>query len=118
MIELKVGGVPEHFNLPWHLGMEAGLPEHIDVALTWRDYPDGSGAMAAALRAGELDAALLLTEGAVAGVANGGGFKIASLYTDSSLIWGIHVPARSGFLKVADIRSARTPSDASPSRGG
>ncbi len=107
MIELKVGGVPEHFNLPWHLGRETGVPERIGVALTWRDYPDGSGAMAAALRAGELDAALLLTEGAVAGVANGGGFRIASLYTESSLIWGIHVPARSRFMRMADIRGAR-----------
>jgi ABC-type nitrate/sulfonate/bicarbonate transport system substrate-binding protein len=83
------------------------VPERVGVALTWRDYPDGSGAMAAALRAGELDAALLLTEGAVAGVANGGGFGIASLYAESSLIWGIHVPARSRFMSVADIRGAR-----------
>ena len=107
MIEVRVGGVPEHFNLPWHLAAEAGVPERIGVVLTWRDYPDGSGAMAAALRAGELDAALLLTEGAVAGVANGGGFGIASLYTESSLIWGIHVPAGSRFMSVADIRGAR-----------
>jgi len=107
MIELRVGGVPEHFNLPWHLAIEAGIPERIGVRLTWRDYPDGSGAMAAALRAGELDAALLLTEGAVSGVANGGGFKIASLYTESSLIWGIHVPAASRFKSVADLRGAR-----------
>ena len=107
MIELKVGGVPEHFNLPWHLALEAGVPKRIGVGLTWRDYPDGSGAMAAALRAGELDAALLLTEGAVAGVAIGGGFGIASLYTESSLIWGIHVPAASRFMAVADIRGAR-----------
>jgi len=107
MIELKIGGVPEHFNLPWHLAAEAGVPERIGIRLTWRDYPDGSGAMAAALRAGELDAALLLTEGAVAGVANGGGFRIASLYTESPLIWGIHVPAASRFMAVADIRGAR-----------
>src|SRR6185436_2022101 len=107
MINLRVGGVPEHFNLPWHLAMEAGVPERLGIGLTWRDYPDGSGAMAAALRAGEIDAALLLTEGAVAGVANGGGFRIASLYTESSLIWGIHVPAGSRFKRVDDIRGAR-----------
>ncbi len=107
MIKITVGGVPEHFNLPWHLTMEAGVPQRLGIELTWRDYPDGSGAMAAALRAGELDAALLLTEGAVAGVANGGGFRIASLYTESSLIWGIHVPAGSRFMRVADLRGAR-----------
>jgi sulfonate transport system substrate-binding protein len=107
MIELKIGGVPEHFNLPWHLAIESGLPERLGVRVIWRDYPDGSGAMAAALRAGELDAALLLTEGAIAGVANGGGFRIASLYTESSLIWGIHVPGASRFKRVEDIRGAR-----------
>jgi len=107
MNELTIGGVPEHFNLPWHLAIEAGVPGRVGVTLRWRDYPDGSGAMAAALRKGELDAALLLTEGAVAGVANGGGFGIASLYAESSLIWGIHVPARSRFNEVADIRGAR-----------
>src|SRR5258706_12606274 len=107
MIELKVGGVPEHFNLPWHLGLEAGVPQRIGVGLTWRDYPDGSGAMAAALRAGELDAALLLTEGAVAGVANGGGFTIAGLYTGSALIWGIHVAARARFMRGGDFCGAR-----------
>ena len=105
-IALRVGGVPEHFNLPWHLAIEAGVPRDLGIDLTWRDYPDGSGAMAAALRARELDAALLLTEGAVAGAA-GGGLQIASLYTDSSLIWGIHVPAGSRFRSVADVRGAR-----------
>lgn len=107
MIELRVGGVPEHFNLPWHLAVEAGVPGELGVKLNWRDYPDGSGAMAAALRSGELDAALLLTEGAVAGAANGGGFGIASLYTESSLIWGIHVPAASRFKRVDELRGAR-----------
>lgn len=106
MIDLKIGGVPEHFNLPWQLCLEARAPERLGIGLTWRDYPDGSGAMAAALRAGELDAALLLTEGAVAGAA-GGGFGIASLYTESSLIWGIHVPAASALRSLADVRGAR-----------
>lgn len=106
MIQLKVGGVPEHFNLPWHLSREAGDPERLGIALEWRDYPDGSGAMAAALRAGELDAALLLTEGAVAGCA-AGGFRIVSFYTDSPLIWGLHVPAVSALQTVEDVRGRR-----------
>ena len=63
--------------------------------------------MAAALRSGELDAAMLLTEGAVAGVASGGGFGIASLYTESPLLWGIHVPAALGLHAVDDLEGAR-----------
>ena len=63
--------------------------------------------MAKALRDGELDAALLLTEGAVAAIADGAAFKIVSLYTDSPLVWGIHVPATSRFRSEADLRGAR-----------
>ncbi len=107
MIKLAVGGVPEHFNLPWLLALERELPAALGIELDWRDYPDGSGAMAAALRAAEVDAALLLTEGAVAGAAAGGGFSIASLYTESPLIWGIHVPSSSSLRAEADIRGRR-----------
>ena len=107
MIKLVIGGVPEHFNLPWHLALEARRFAAWDIEVSWRDFPDGSGAMAKALREGQLDAALLLTEGAIAGVADGGGFQIASLYADSPLLWGIHVPAASRFRAVAEIRGAR-----------
>jgi sulfonate transport system substrate-binding protein len=107
MIKITIGGVPEHFNLPWHVAVESGAPARLGIDLRWRDYADGSGAMAAALRSGELDAALLLTEGAVAGVANGGGFAVASVFTESPLIWGIHVPAASALYSVADVRRAR-----------
>ena len=107
MIKLRIGGVPEHFNLPWHLAIEARRFEFRGIAVEWRDYPGGSGAMAKALSAGELDAALLLTEGAVAAVAGGATLKIASLYTDSPLVWGIHVPAVSRLRSEADVRGAR-----------
>jgi ABC-type nitrate/sulfonate/bicarbonate transport system substrate-binding protein len=107
MIQLRLGGVPEHFNLPWLRLLESAELGLLGIQAEWRDVPEGSGAMAAALRAGELDVAMLLTEGAVAGVANGGGFKIVSLYTESPLLWGIHVPAASALAGVADIRGAR-----------
>jgi len=107
MIRLRVGGVPEHFNLPWLLALDAGRFRPLGLELTWRDYPGGSGAMAKALRDGELDAALLLTEGAVAGIADGAPFKVASLYTESPLLWGIHVPATSRLKTVADVRGVR-----------
>jgi sulfonate transport system substrate-binding protein len=107
MIKLKFGGVPEHFNLPWLLALERRGFEPLGLEVDWRDYPGGSGAMAKALRDGELDAALLLTEGAVAAIADGARLKVASLYTDSPLIWGIHVPAASRFRSVADLPGAR-----------
>lgn len=107
MISLSIGGVPEHFNLPWHLVLESNVPAELGIDAIWQDFPDGSGAMAAALRERRLDAAMLLTEGAVAGIAASGGFDVVSLYTESPLLWGIHVPAESRFASVADIRGAR-----------
>jgi len=104
MVNIKIGGVPEHFNLPWVRLAESRALD--DLGVVWRDVPEGSGAMAAALRAADLDAAMLLTEGAVAGAA-AGGFKIVSLYTVSPLIWGIHVPARSSLQTVDDVRGRR-----------
>jgi sulfonate transport system substrate-binding protein len=106
MISLVIGGVPEHFNLPWRLLIEAGEPARSGFDVRWQDFPDGSGAMVAALREQRLDVAMLLTEGAVAGVA-GGGLKIVSLFTESPLIWGIHVPSASRLRTVDDIRGAR-----------
>jgi sulfonate transport system substrate-binding protein len=107
MIRLRIGGVPEHFNLPWHLALEARRFEDLGIEVAWRDYPGGSGAMAKALREGELDAALLLTEGAVAAVSDGVPLAIVSRYTDSPLIWGIHVPAASRFRAIEELAGAR-----------
>jgi len=107
MIRLRIGGVPEHFNLPWHLALDARRFDALEIEVAWRDYPGGSGAMAKALRGGELDAALLLTEGAVAAVSDGVALEIVSLYTDSALVWGIHVPAASRFRAVEELAGAR-----------
>lgn len=103
-VRLRLGGVPEHFNLPWHLLLESGALTRAKIDASWRDYYGGTGEMAEALDAGDVDLAMLLTEGAVAAVARGGQFRIVSVYTASPLIWGIHVPASSALYTVADLR--------------
>ena len=45
MKNIKIGGVPEHFNLPWHLALEEGLFEKADVSVEWIEFPEGTGAM-------------------------------------------------------------------------
>ena len=67
---LRVGGVPEHFNAPWHTAAKAGLFAERGIDVRWTDFPGGTGAMAKALRDGELDVAILLTEGIVAAAAH------------------------------------------------
>ncbi|MFK8016311.1 MAG: ABC transporter substrate-binding protein, partial [Gammaproteobacteria bacterium] len=92
---LRIGGVPEHFNLPWRLLLESGDLRRAGIDASWRDFGEGTGSMAAALDNNDIDMAMLLTEGAVAAIAKGGRFRIVSVYTKSPLIWGIHVPGAS-----------------------
>ncbi|MGV3588877.1 MAG: substrate-binding domain-containing protein [Adhaeribacter sp.] len=100
---LKIGGVPEHFNLPWHQAIQEGLFRNEGLDIHWQDYPGGTGAMAKDLRRGDLDVAVLLTEGIVADIAKGNPSKIISVYVASPLIWGIHVPAQSDLNSVAEL---------------
>lgn len=95
MQTLRIGGVPEHFNLPWHQAMAQKEFEKAGISLEWKDYPGGTGAMMQDLRNDELDIAVALTEGVVAGIVNGQSCRILQLYVKSPLIWGIHVAASS-----------------------
>ena len=95
---LKIGGVPEHFNLPWHYALEQKWFEEKGIDLQWTDYPGGTGAMNTALRNGTLDAAVILTEGIVTDIVNGNKSKIVQWYVKSPLVWGIHVANGSKIL--------------------
>ncbi len=60
--------------------------------------------MTQGLREGELDMAIVLTEGIVAEIARGAALKIIQVYVASPLIWGIHVAAHSGITNIDEIR--------------
>jgi len=103
MINLRVGGVPEHFNLPWHLCLEEGLFEKAGINVQWTDFPGGTGAMTRELRHDGLDVALVLTEGIVADISLGNRSKIVSFYTSTPLQWGVHTTAYNKFEVVKDV---------------
>ncbi|SOC80274.1 ABC-type nitrate/sulfonate/bicarbonate transport system, substrate-binding protein [Salinimicrobium sediminis] len=107
MRKIKVGGVPEHFNLPWHLGIEEGAFRSNGVDLTWRDFPDGTGAMCKALRNKEIDVAVILTEGIIKDILNGNEALIVQEYIASPLIWGVHVAAESNFRTPEDLKNQK-----------
>ncbi|MEX1131895.1 MAG: ABC transporter substrate-binding protein [Flavobacteriales bacterium] len=90
---LRIAGVPEHFNLPWMLALERRAFVRACVDLKWRTVPEGTGAMCELLRNGELDLAIMVTEGAVRDILNGNPAKIVASYVDSPLTWGVHVGA-------------------------
>ncbi len=56
------------------------------------------------LRDGELDMAVLVTEGAVRDILNGGPHRIVSTFVESPLPWGVHVPARSDLREPAQLK--------------
>ncbi len=107
LVSVRVGGVPEHFNLPWHLGTETGAFSKTGVDVIYTDYPGGTGAMTAALRSDELDVAIVLTEGCVTDILNGNRSRVVKTYVQSPLIWGIHVAASSNIESIEQIRGKR-----------
>jgi ABC-type nitrate/sulfonate/bicarbonate transport system substrate-binding protein len=104
MIGLKIGGVPEHFNLPWRLAIEEGRFREIGLDLHWSDMGGGTGQMIRGLETGALDIAVLLTEGITKSILEGLKAKIIQIYVVSPLHWGIHVPFKSDFKTVDDLK--------------
>ncbi len=99
-----VGGVPEHFNLPWHLAIEQGLFEKAGLKVQYKDFPGGTGALSRALQSGELDLAVVLTEGIAASILNGNPARIIKTYVQTPLIWGVHVAADSDIQSESDMQ--------------
>ena len=107
MKAIKITGVPEHFNLPWHMCIENGEFEEVGIDLQWTDVPEGTGKMCQMLRDKETDIAVILTEGIVKDIIAGNDSKIVQIYVKSPLIWGIHVDANSKFQKISDLENTR-----------
>ena len=107
MKKVNIGGVPEHFNLAWYLTLKNGEYKAEDINLRWHDYYGGTGAMTKALRSGEIDMAVILTEGIVKDIIEGNPSKIVQTFVETPLIWGIHVAANSSFKTIEDIKGTR-----------
>ena len=107
MKKINIGGVPEHFNLAWYLTLKNGEYKAEGINLRWHDYHGGTGQMCKGLRDGDIDLAVILTEGIVKDIIAGNPSSIVQTYTQSPLIWGIHVAADSKFKNINDIKGTR-----------
>ena len=107
MKKFQIGGVPEHFNLPWYLTLSTKKYTKEGINLRWKDYPSGTGAMCKALREKEIDMAVILTEGIVRDIIDGNDCKIVQVFVKSPLIWGIHVAQDSKYMKIEDLRGTK-----------
>lgn len=89
-MKLRIGGVPEHFNYPWYFAIENSTFNRFGLEVEWVDVKGGSGAMTKMLEEGELDLALVLTEGIIKHITKGGKARIIQQFVKSPLIWGVH----------------------------
>ena len=107
MKTVRIAGVPEHFNLPWHLCIDNGEFEEVGIDLQWTDVPEGTGKMCQMLRDNETDIAVILTEGIVKDIISGNTSSIVQTYVESPLIWGIHVAAESQYQTLSDLENTK-----------
>lgn len=107
MKKVNIGGVPEHFNLAWYLTLKNGEYKSEGINLRWHDYYGGTGAMCKALRTGDIDIAVILTEGIIKDIIDGNPSSIVQTFVETPLIWGIHVAEKSKFKTIEDIKGSR-----------
>lgn len=106
-MRLRIGGVPEHFNLPWLLAIEDRAFDALDVELEWINFPGGTGSIMAALDNRYIDLATPLTEGAVTSIAAGNRSRLVRTWVDSPLLWGVHVASTSTAQTFDDLVGQR-----------
>jgi hypothetical protein len=104
---IKIAGVPEHFNLPWHLAIENNEFKTQNIDLQWTNVPEGTGKMCQMLRNSKTDIAIILTEGIVKDIVAGNDASIVQIYVQSPLVWGIHVAAKSNFKTIEDLKNKK-----------
>lgn len=107
MKSVKIIGVPEHFNLPWHLAIEEGAFAQRGIDLQWEDIPEGTGKMCQLLQNGETDLAIILTEGIIKSITEGNPSRIIQEYIATPLLWGIHVGAKSSYQLLSELEHTK-----------
>lgn len=107
MKSVKIIGVPEHFNLPWHLAIEEGAFAQRGIDLQWEDIPEGTGKMCQLLQNGETDLAIILTEGIIKSITEGNPSRIIQEYITTPLLWGIHVGAKSSYQLLSELEHTK-----------
>ena len=107
MKKVRIGGVPEHFNLAWYLTLKSGAYKKENINLRWKDYFGGTGEMCQALRNDEIDIAVVLTEGIIKDIIDGNPSKIVQVFVKSPLIWGIHVANSSKYHTIQDLKGTK-----------
>ncbi|NNC96284.1 MAG: ABC transporter substrate-binding protein [Chitinophagales bacterium] len=104
---IRIAGVDEHFNAPWHIGINSGSFMDHNIAVEWYTAYGGSGEMSKLLRDNKVDVCVLLTEGIITDIINGNPSKIVGNYIQSPLTWGVHSGASNPLDNYNDAFSGK-----------
>ncbi|KAK8062368.1 hypothetical protein PG997_014465 [Apiospora hydei] len=105
---LRIGYVPEHFSTPLYFAQK-----HFGLQATLTPFPSGTGHMITALRDGEIDVGIGLTEGWIAGLGKedtpgDGGYRIVGTYVETPLCWAISTGAkRPEISSVSSLKNSK-----------
>ncbi|KAI9706906.1 MAG: hypothetical protein M1820_004685 [Bogoriella megaspora] len=102
---LRIGYVPEHFSTPLHFAQK-----HFRLNANLIPFPAGTGHMAQALKASELDVGIGLTEGWVAALGkqrNEAGFKLVGTYVESPLCWALSTGSTRHIESVEELKGKK-----------
>lgn len=107
MKTVRIGGVPEHFNYAWYIGLKKNAFKAQGIDLRWVDCPGGTGQMTEALKQNSIDMAIVLTEGIIKAISDGISSKIVQTFVKSPLIWGVHVANGSNYTKASELKNTQ-----------
>ncbi|GAA6003322.1 uncharacterized protein JCM10292_003853 [Rhodotorula paludigena] len=100
--KLRIAYVPEHFASP--LLQLAAKDDTIQLV----PCPSGTGQIMSAIKAGEVDLAIALTESLIAGIAKQtADFKLIGTYVTSPLNWAVVVGKDTKYQTLADLRGEK-----------
>lgn len=101
---VRVGGVPEHFNYPIKLAQQKKFFEKHGVEVEWVVMKCGTGQMIEALKAGEVDMIIALTEGLVKDIAQGSDLRLLATYVESPLCWSVSAGRNAAAESIEDLK--------------
>ena len=105
MKRIILGGVPEQVNIPILLAIENGYFTEFGLDVQYKLVPEGTGKMLDLLETGELDVALTVTDGFIAGRAKGRKVELLGTYVSSPLIWAVAGSVTSPILSLDNLRN-------------
>lgn len=86
--KIRIGGVNEHFNLPW---IKAAELNNFSCAIEWKNFAGGTGVLTSALRNNEIDLAILLTEGLIIDIIKNKELQLINFHVNNPLRWAVHI---------------------------